>query len=134
MPRRLSPGHPAPRTNVRPHAHRTTGWPQTLENTSHLFQGLSAVEAGAAPVDSSPMLAPTYSPALATAEILGLLTACPLTQTNPEDCGLHEYRKLPLADLYAMIRHASHEELEGFVALCESCPHRRGHGRCSAFA
>ena len=61
---------------------------------------------------------------LPTAEVLGLLTACPWTQSNPPDCSLHELRKLPLSELYAMIRHAESDELMEFASACETCLHR----------
>jgi len=61
---------------------------------------------------------------LTTAEVLGLLTACPWTQTNPTECRLHEVRKLPLAELYAMIRHAEPGDLEEFAGSCVGCLHR----------
>lgn len=61
---------------------------------------------------------------LTTTEVLGLLTACPWTQSNPPDCSLHEVRKLPLAELYAMIRHATPEDLEEFAGTCLGCMHR----------
>lgn len=61
---------------------------------------------------------------LATVEVLGLLTACPWTQSNPLDCRMHEIRKLPLSELYAMIRHASAADLEEFVGACADCVHR----------
>jgi len=61
---------------------------------------------------------------LTTAEVLGLLTACPWTQSNPPDCSLHEVRKLPLAELYAMIRHATTEDLEEFAGTCAGCARR----------
>jgi hypothetical protein len=67
----------------------------------------------------------TQAPAsLATTEVLGLLTACPWTQSNPPDCRLHEIRKLPLSELYAMVRHASADDLAEFAQTCDSCPHR----------
>lgn len=61
---------------------------------------------------------------LATTELLGLLTACPWTQTNPPDCCMHEVRKLPLAELYAMIRHARAEDVAEFAKTCSGCTHR----------
>lgn len=61
---------------------------------------------------------------LATTEVLGLLTACPWTQTNPPDCAMHELRKLPLLELYAMVRHATTDDLAEFSGVCTNCPHR----------
>ncbi len=70
------------------------------------------------------MLAIASNTFLTTAEVLGLLTACPWTQSNPVDCRLHEMRKIPLAELYAMIRHASSDELLSFAEVCHDCPQR----------
>jgi len=61
---------------------------------------------------------------LTTAEALGLLTACPWTQSNPPDCSLHELRKVPLPELHAMIRHAGSDELMEFASACGTCTHR----------
>lgn len=87
--------------------------------------------AGALSMDTLPAMVAfaTHAASLATTEVLGLLTACPWTQSNPADCSLHEIRKLPLAELYAMIRHATAEELKEFAHACDSCPHRCQMGR-----
>lgn len=66
----------------------------------------------------------SHASSLSTLEALGLLTACPWTQSNPPDCSLHEIRKLPLAELYAMIRHATRADLVEFADACATCPHR----------
>lgn len=61
-------------------------------------------------------------------EALGLLTACPWTQSNPEDCRLHELRKEPLSELYTMLREASPADRAAVADACRDCPHRCSMG------
>lgn len=67
------------------------------------------------------MVAPASPPSLTRAEVLGLLTACPWTQSNPPECALHEIRTWSLRDRYSLIRDASAGDLRELVATCNGC-------------
>lgn len=74
-----------------------------------------------------------YSPqySLSTSGALGLLTACPWTQSNPADCALHDVRTMPLAERYELVRDATPADLAEFISACAACPccrHARGRG------
>ncbi len=70
------------------------------------------------------MVALAQNDCLSPTEMLGLLRACPWTQSNPSECPLHELRKLPLAELYQIVRRATSADLSEFAAVCDGCPCR----------
>lgn len=57
-------------------------------------------------------------------QLIGLAISCPYEEANPQECPLHDLRKLPLEARYTTINAMNEQEVERIIqfhGICSEC-------------